>query len=406
MNIQFKKSAITIAILLGLGLPISQAQTATVDNTLVQQHDANTWLEIDAAGFENNLQILRKDVLNHDTAICAVMKSDAYGHGVSLLIHSVMKLGIDRICVANNSEARSARLQGYQGKIIRIRIASMKEIEEGLALDIEEMSGSLTQIKALSQLGNKHQRDIRIHFNLNSAGMSRNGLEIDTDIGKKDALEILKLPHINITGIMTHFPDEETDAIKKGLAQFKLDADWIMRQGKLDRKNITLHCANTFATTRVPETHLDMVRVGSMLYGMNASHLKKVKPVMSMKTTVGSVHNYKKGDTVVYDRTFTLQRDSQLANLPLGYSDGYNRSFSNRAQVLINGKRFPIVGKITMNTVMVDVTGSNIKPGDEVVLLGEQGQESISMNELMASSYTFYGEFFMNVGYANPRFLK
>ena len=401
----FKTSAITVAILCSFGLPLS-AQASITESQLLQQHDTNAWLEINAANFENNLRILRDEIVVNKSAACAVMKADAYGHGISLLISSVIKLGINRVCIANNSEARIVREQGFKGQLIRIRIASSNEIEEAIAYDVEEMAGSLSLMKHISDIGNKHNRTMKVHFNLNSAGMSRNGLEIDTPRGKQAAKEILQLPNVEFVGLMTHFPDENVQGVNAGLEQFKLDAEWIIKTGKLDRNKITLHCANTYATTHVPESHLDMVRVGSLLYGMAASHIKGLKPVMSMKTKVGSIHHYKKGDTVVYDRTFTLQRDSQLANLPVGYSDGYNRSFSNRTQVLINGKRYPVVGKITMNTIMVDVTGGAIKPGDEVVLLGDQNNESISMNELMANSYTFYGEFFMNVGYSNPKVLK
>jgi alanine racemase len=352
--------------------------------------DENTWLEISAANFENNLTTLRNRVLTGNTAMCAVMKADAYGHGIGLLMPSIIMLGIDRVCFANNSEARIAREKGFKGKLIRIRIPS---------------AGTAALMRTLSELGAKHKRTIKVHFNLNSAGMSRNGLEVDTDIGKRDTQDILRLPNLEFTGIMTHFPDETVDGVQTGLKQFLAESQWIPDTGKLDRKRVTLHCANTYAAVNVPATHLDMVRVGSLLYGMGAPQVEGLKPVMAMKTRVGSVHNFKAGDTVIYDRTFTLKRDSQLANLAVGYSDGYNRSFSNRTQVLIHGKRFPVVGKITMNTVMVDVTGSDVQPGDEVVLLGTQGVETIPMSELMAASYTFYGEFFMNVGGSNPKVL-
>lgn len=388
--------------LLGPGLVSADTLPA---ESLVNAQDGNTWLEISAASFENNLAILRDRVLNNKAAMCAVMKSDAYGHGIGLLMPSVMKLGVDRVCFANNSEARIAREKGFKGKLIRIRIPSATEIEEALKYDVEEMAGTVALMRTLSDLGAKHKRTIKVHLNLNSAGMSRNGLEVDTDIGKRDAQEILKLPNLEFTGIMTHFPDESVDGVKAGLKQFLAESQWIIDTGKLDRKKLTLHCANTYATVNVPETHLDMVRVGSLLYGMGAPQVEGLKPVMAMKTRVGSVHNFKAGDTVVYDRTFTLKRDSQLANLAVGYSDGYNRSFSNRTQVLIRGKRFPVVGKITMNTVMIDVTGGGVQPGDEVVLLGTQGSETIPMSELMAASYTFYGEFFMNVGGSNPKVL-
>lgn len=391
--------------LLGQGLMLTAVAESLPATALSNVQDGNTWLEISAANFENNVTILRNRVLTGNAAMCAVMKADAYGHGIGLLMPSIIKLGIDRVCFANNSEARIAREKGFKGRLIRIRIPSAAEIEEALKYDVEEMAGTAALMRSLSEVGAKHKRTIKVHFNLNSAGMSRNGLEVDTDIGKRDAQEILRLPNLEFTGIMTHFPDETVDGVQAGLQAFLTESQWILDTGKLDRKKVTLHCANTYAAVNVPTTHLDMVRVGSLLYGMGAPQVDGLKPVMAMKTRVGSVHNFKAGDTVSYDRTFTLKRDSQLANLAVGYSDGYHRSFSNRTQVLIRGKRFPVVGKITMNAVMVDVTGSGVQPGDEVVLLGTQGAETISMSELMAASYTFYGEFFMNVGGSNPKVL-
>lgn len=403
-----RKTALAVAIstiLASYAAPSPTSADAFPATALVTAQDYNTWLEISAANFENNLRIARDRVVGENTAVCAVMKSDAYGHGIGLLIQSVIRLGIDRVCFANNSEARTAREKGFTGKLIRIRVASAEEMKEALAYDVEEIAGTVSLMRSLSDLARKHQRTIRVHLNLNSAGMSRNGLEVDTETGKRNAEEILRLPNLEFVGIMTHFPDENIDGVRAGLKKFLAEAQWIMETGNLDREKVLLHSANTYATVNVPETHLDMVRVGSLLYGMGAPHIEGLKPVMAMKTRVGSVQHFKKGETVVYDRTFTLQRNSQLANLPVGYSDGYNRSFSNRTQVLIRGKRYPVVGKITMNTVMVDVTGSDVQPGDEVVLLGNQNNETITMNELMAASYSFYGEFFMNVGSSNPKIL-
>lgn len=394
-----------VSALFGQGIVLTAVAESLPAAVLSNVQDENTWLEISAANFENNLTILRNRVLTGNSAMCAVMKADAYGHGIALLMPSVIKLGIDRVCFANNSEARIAREKGFKGRLIRIRIPSVAEIEDAFKYDVEEIAGTVALMRVLSELGAKHKRTIKVHFSLNSAGMSRNGLEVDTDIGKRDAQEILRLPNLEFTGIMTHFPDETVDGVQAGLKQFLTESQWIVETGKLDRQKVTLHCANTYAAVNVPATHLDMLRVGSLLYGMGAPQIEGLKPVMAMKTRVGSVHNFKAGDTVTYDRTFTLKRDSQLANLAVGYSDGYNRSFSNRTQVLIRGKRFPVVGKITMNTVMADVTGSDVQPGDEVVLLGTQGAETISMSELMAASYTFYGEFFMNVGGSNPKVL-
>lgn len=398
MTRYFSHLAVGFAIV--LMMPMAAAQSAKTDNA---------WLEISAASFEHNLHILRKQVLGENTRLCAVMKADAYGHGIALLMPSVIKAGIDAVCIADNNDAKAARDAGFTGRLIRIRAAAAGEVAAALSYDVEEVAGTLEGMRAISQLGLARNKPIDVHVKLNSAGMGRGGLDIDTDDARREALDAVKLPGIQVVGIMTHFPDEDAVKIEAGLQAFLEQSNWLIQAAGLDRRKLTLHCANTAATVLVPRSHLDMVRVGSLLYGQQPadSPVQGLKPVMALKAQVAGVHKFQKGDTVGYDRTFTLVRDSRLANIPIGYSDGYYRAFSNRSHVLIDGRRFPLVGKVTMNTIMVDVTDApDVQPGDEVVLLGAQGSDEITVSELMADSYTFYGEFFVTVGNGNPKYLK
>lgn len=383
-----------------LTMSIGAAQGAKPDNA---------WLEISAANFEHNLHLLREKVLSKNSRLCVVMKADAYGHGIALLMPSVIKMGVDAVCIADNNDAKAARDAGFTGRLIRIRAPAVSEVAAALPFDVQEVAGTLEGMRAISQIGVTHNKPIRVHLNLNSAGMGRGGLDLDTDEARRDALDAVKLPGLQVVGIMTHFPDEDKAKIEAGLRVFMDQSAWLINEAGIERTSITLHCANTAATVLVPQSHLDMVRVGSLLYGQQPadSPVQGLKPVMAVKAVVASVHKFQKGDTVGYDRTFTLVRDSRLANIPIGYSDGYYRAFSNRSHVLIDGRRFPLVGKVTMNTIMVDVTDApSVQPGDEVVLLGTQDKDEITMSELMADSYTFYGEFFVTLGNGNPKYLK
>lgn len=369
----------------------------------------NAWLEISAKNFEHNLRTLREQVLAKQAGLCVVMKADAYGHGIRLLIPSVIKAGIDTVCIADNNDAKAARDSGFTGRLIRIRAPAAGEVAAALPYAIEEIAGTWEGMRTISQVGVANGRTMKVHLNLNSAGMGRGGLDLDTDEARREALDAVKLPGLQIVGIMTHFPDEDKAKIEEGLRVFLEQSAWLIKEAGLDRSKVTLHCANTAAAVLVPGSHLDMVRVGSLLYGQQPaeSSVQDIKPVMALKARVASVHKFQKGDTVGYDRTFTLVRDSRLANIPVGYSDGYYRAFSNRAQVLIGGRLFPLVGKVTMNTIMVDVTdAAGVEAGDEVVLLGTQGTEEITMSELMADAYTFYGEFFVSIGNGNAKYLK
>jgi len=369
----------------------------------------NAWLEISIANFEHNLRTLQEQVLGKRTGICVVMKADAYGHGIQLLIPSVIKAGIDTVCIADNNDAKAARDSGYTGRLIRIRAPAAGEVAAALPYGLEEIAGTLEGMRAISDIAVANNKTIKVHLNLNAAGMGRGGLDLDTEEARREALEAVKLPGLQVVGIMTHFPDEDKTKIEAGLRVFMDQTAWLIKEAGIERNKVTLHCANTAAAVLVPQSHLDMVRVGSLLYGQQPadSPVHDLKPVMALKAQVASIHKFQKGDTVGYDRTFTLARDSRLANIPIGYSDGYYRAFSNRSQVLIDGRRFPLVGKVTMNTIMVDVTDApSVQPGDEVVLLGSQGSQEITMSELMADSYTFYGEFFVSLGNGNAKYLK
>lgn len=368
--------------------------------------EAHAWLEISKPAFEHNLAEMKKLVGPH-TQVCAVMKADAYGHGIALLIPAIVRAAIPYVGITSNEEAAKARAAGYTGKLMRLRTATPAEIEAALPYDLEELLGNLPLAQAASALAKRHRLTLRYHLALNSAGMSRNGIELKTDAGKADALALLRLPNLRIVGIMTHFPVEEVADVRSGLAAFNQESAWLIREGHLDRAQLLLHTANSFTTLEVPEARLDLVRPGGALYGDTIPSHTEYQRVLSLKSRVAAVNAYPKGNTVCYDRTFRLGRDSRLANIPVGYSDGYSRLFSNKAHVLIRGHRCPIVGRVTMNTVMADVTDfPDVQLGDEVVLFGKQGAAEITQTELEDISGTILVELYTLWGRVNPRILR
>ncbi|MGY4025307.1 alanine racemase [Aeromonas rivuli] len=372
-----------------------------------QYSAANAWLEVDLAAFDHNLQTLKTRLGDKGPQICAIMKADAYGHGIDLLVPSVVAAGIPCIGIASNEEARVARDKGFTGRLMRVRAATPAEVEQAVPYKLEELVGGLENATIISEIAQRHQTRIPVHIGLNSAGMSRNGLDLRAQDAKGEALAILGLKGITPVGIMTHFPVEEKEDVKLGLAQFKLDSQWLIEAGKLDRSKLTLHCANSFATLEVPEAHLDMVRPGGLIYGDSIPSYTEYKRVMAFKSQVAAVSHFPAGNTVGYDRTFTLKRDSVLANLPMGYSDGYRRAMSNKASVLINGQKAPVVGKTSMNTVMVDVTDiKGVKPGDEVVMFGRQGDHEIKQADLEEYNGALLADMYTVWGYSNPRIIK
>ncbi len=374
--------------------------------TAARMAESNAWLEIDQAAFENNIVRIQKLVAGK-SQVCAVMKADAYGTGIALLVPSAIRMGIGCIGVASNEEARIAREKGFKGRLLRLRAASLGEVEDALPYAMDELVGNLEVGRQMDALARRSGHKLRVHLALNSAGMGRNGLEVGTAQGKQDALTLAGQANLEVVGIMTHFPLEEREDVLKGLASFKEQSAWLIKQAKLDRSKLLLHCANTFATLEVPEAWLDMVRPGAALYGYPVGGHEEFQRVMQFKSRVAAVSALPKGSGISYDRTYTLGRDSLIANIPAGYSDGYRRAFSNKASVLVNGKRAPVIGKVTMNTLLVDVTDiPGVKPGDEVVLYGKQGQEEITQEELEAINGALLADLYTVWGNSNPKVLK
>ena len=415
------------AALAGWGLTSARAapvlSASNYGMTARQAARRNGWIEVDAAAFEGNIAAVRGIV--GAARICAVMKADAYGNGVALLIPSIIKLGIRDVAITSNDEARVARALGYRGRLLRVRTATPDEMEDALPFALEELIGNAELAARLAKMAQARGRPVRVHLALNSGGMSRNGVELSTPYGQADARAMLALKALRIVGVMTHYPTEDAADILGQLGRFEADTAWLAHEG-LDFAGVTRHTASTFAALSFPATRLDMVRVGDAIYGELASfrnssfNTDSFALVPAIKARVAAVNHYPAGQTVNYSRTFRLARESWLANIPIGYSDGFRRGFShanrpefaaettNDSAVLIGGQRFPIVGRITMNTLMADVTGwqDKVGVGDEVVMLGTQGTQRIVQAEFEANSGGHLGEMFTMLGATMPRVLK
>ncbi|MBO3275996.1 alanine racemase [Pseudomonas schmalbachii] len=399
-----------LALSLGLVLWQGQAHAAppmSLDNGTSQltAQVSNAWVEINKAAFEHNIRTLQAE-LGGKSKLCAVLKADAYGHGIGLLMPSVIAMDVPCVAVASNEEARVVRASGFKGELVRVRTGTLDEIEDALQYNVEEMVGNAEFARQAGELAERHGRKLRVHIALNSSGMSRNGLEMESEQGRRDAVAVTKDKNLDVVAIMTHYAVEEREDVLKGLAAFNRQADWLIKEAGLDRSKLTLHTANSFATLEVPEARLDMVRTGGALFGDTVVTRTEYKRVMQFKSHVASVNAYPAGNSVGYDRTFTLNRESRLANITVGYSDGYRRVFTNKAHVLIDGHRVPVVGKVSMNTLMVDVTDfPDVKAGDEVVLFGKQGGSEIAQSEMEDINGALLADLYTVWGSANPKVL-
>jgi alanine racemase len=376
----------------------------------------NAWLEIDADAFASNVMAYRRAV---GTALrtCAVVKGDAYGNGLAILMPTIISAGIDFLGIASNDEARIVRESGFKGRIMRLRLATLSEVEDGLEHKIEELIGSVRAGQAIGRIANARGSTLTFHLALNAAGMSREGIDIADTRGREEAVALARLPGLVPVGLMAHFPVNEVGDIAEGLSRFKAQANWLVDAASLDRRRIEFHCANSFATLNVPAARLDLVRPGRAFFGYGGDAFPQFRFLATLKSRVASVNRYPKGQTVSYERTFELQRDSVLANIPLGASDGFRPAFSHGnqpppetpgAHVIIRGFRAPVIGRVTMNTIMVDVTDIQDKVvlDDEVIVFGPGQMSGNSQSDFLKLAGTNPPDLMTVFGNSLPKVLK
>jgi len=349
-------------------------------------HDAGSWLEIDAAAFESNVRNLLTMI--DDTALlCAVVKSNAYGHGAELLLPSLVRLGVPFVGVGSNDEAAVARRCGFAGRLLRVRAAAPQEIRAGLRHDIEELVADPQSAWEMNKIAAEAGKMVRIHLDINSSGISRHSLDVSSTLGRASAVAIVSHPGLQLAGIMTHFPKDDNGHVETALQHFQSQALSLLHLTGIPREDVLLHCANSYAALNVRGSWLDMVRAGAVLYGDSDPQAGRFERCLAFKARIASINSYAAGTKVGYGLTHTLNRDSRLASVTAGYGDGYRRALASQGGVLVRGRRAAIVDVGSMNSMVIDVTDiANVSPGDEVVLFGRQGSAEIAPAELEAAN--------------------
>ncbi|MFH1621520.1 MAG: alanine racemase [Candidatus Omnitrophota bacterium] len=340
-----------------------------------------TWAEVDLSAIEYNLKQLEK-IIRNKAKIMVVLKADAYGHGAIEIAKRIKECNMAYFGVATISEAIELRRNKINIPILILENLAYCEISALISYRITPTIAELNIAKCLNSKLSRLGRKMPVHIKIDT-GMGRLG------IWHKDALsfivELSKLKNIILEGVFTHFPSADADKefTNAQIASFNKLID------ELENENIFIplkHMANSIAVVRHKNSHLNLVRPGLMIYGLypdvKTKKIIKLKPVMSFKTKITYFKKVPAGRSISYGRTFITKKISMIATLPVGYADGYNRMLSNRADVLIKGRRCPVVGRVCMDHIMVDVTGINAKLGDEVVLMGRQNDLEISAEEI------------------------
>lgn len=363
--------------------------------------------EIDLDAMTYNLEHIKKN-LAPKTQVIAVLKADGYGHGAVPLARRIQKdPEIWGIAVATVEEGEELRNAGITKPILILGYTYQEDYQKIAKLDFRPAVFKLSMAKELSKAALEAGKTLKIHIKIDT-GMTRIGYrDVKKDV--PEILEISKLPGLDIEGIFTHFARADEADKTPALVQYEKFQEFIRA---LEQEGLHIpmkHCSNSAGIIRMQEANLDAVRAGIILYGLYPSKEVErepvpLKPLMSLRSHIAYIKTVEPGAEISYGGIFTTVRETRVATIPVGYADGYPRGLSNKGSVLIRGKRAPILGRVCMDQFMVDVTEiPEAEELDQVTLLGKDGEDCITMEELDELSGRFNYEFACCISKRVPR---
>jgi alanine racemase len=366
----------------------------------------NNRVEIDLAALRGNYRNILAQV-GEGVQVMAIVKSDAYGHGLVPVAKALAREGARTFGVAEVDEGVRLRQAGVEGEIIILLGGRPDSFPEIVEFDLQTVVYDLDGLADLAAYAERYDRQVGVHLKIDT-GMGRLGIMPDQ---LDRYLELLgKLSGVRLAGILSHFPraDDREDRIQA----FEQNQRFAEMLAKVRNRcgSGPAHIANSAAILNVPDSHYDLVRPGITLYGCypfpegKMSSNLQLKPVMSFKTRVLQVKEVPSGYGISYGHTYRTKRPTRLAVLPVGYDDGYLRRLTGRAEVIIAGQRVPILGRICMNACLADVTDlDRVRADDEVVLMGCQGGVEITADDIADWSDTISYEILCLFGGSNQR---
>lgn len=363
--------------------------------------------DIDLDAFAFNLESIKNN-LKEDTKIITVLKADGYGHGALPLAREAVKdPRVWGIAVATVEEAEELRQGGIQKPLLILGYTYQEDYDLIAAEELRPTVFKLSMAQELSRAALRKNKTVKIHIKIDT-GMSRIGYR-DLEKSVPEILEISRLPGLEIEGLFTHFAradEKETTPAYQQLEKYQAFQKALKEAGL---KIPLCHCSNSAGIIRMPEANMDAVRAGIILYGLYPSEeVEKepvpLKPLMTLKSHIAYIKTLEPGVQISYGGTYTTQKETRVATIPVGYADGYARSLSNKGWVLIRGKKAPILGRVCMDQFMVDVTDiPEARELDEVMLLGKSQDQQITMEELGELSGRFNYEFACCISKRVPR---
>ncbi len=362
-----------------------------------------TWAEIDTKALAHNYELIKQKA---NTPIIAVVKANAYGHSTNIVIPVLEKCGASMYAVSNIEEALELRDLGVKKEILILGYTP--ENLAGLLIEngISQCIYSLESAEMFSKFAALHGGKIKAHLKLDT-GMGRIGFDCrDEELsGVEDAIKAAKLNGLGVEGIFTHFAvSDRTGETEDGFTdeQFTRFSNAVSEIKAAGINPKYVHASNSAAIINDPDKHINCCRAGIILYGADPAPsvtIEGLTPAMTLKSVVSFVKTVKAGQTISYGRTYKTETDTKIATVTIGYADGYLRALSNKAEVIIGGKRAKIVGRVCMDQLCVDVTGIDVKEGDEVILFGKE----LTASELAEIADTINYEIFCGLSKRVPK---
>ncbi|NOW89624.1 alanine racemase [Clostridium beijerinckii] len=364
------------------------------------------YAEIDLDAIAYNMKNIKN--LAKDKEVIAVVKADCYGHGALDVVPTLLENGASRLAVAVLTEGIELRNDNIKAPIMILGYTPSYLNEELIKYDLEQTVYDLDYAKELSKTALSLNKKAKIHIAIDT-GMGRIGF-LPTEKAIYDICKICSLEGLEVIGIFTHFSTSDEKDKEYTNEQFEKFTDLLKKLSDLNIEIPIKHVSNSGAIMDMPETYLDAVRAGIILYGYYPSNeVKKenlsLKPALTLKATITRVQEMDAGMSISYGRTFKTERRSLIATIPIGYADGYSRLLAKNAKVIINGQFASIVGRICMDQCMIDITDINgdIKVGDEVIVLGEQDGLRFNADDFAEIMGTINYEILCMLKYRIPR---
>ena len=363
----------------------------------------SAWAEIDLSAIAHNVRTLRA-VLSPTAQLMAVVKANAYGHGALPVARTALQYGAAWLGVARVGEALELRASGIEAPILLLGPISPAEAADAVRARARVAVASLAVARALSEQSQAQGVLTPVHLKIDT-GMSRFGVPLGQTLDF--ARTVQSLPALRLEGVFTHFAvaDEADKSFTLQQAEHFAQA-----LADLERAGVDVplrHAANSAGMLSAERFHFDLVRAGIALYGaqvgLNLPLMKRLRPALSLKSRVAYVRRVAAGATVGYGRTFTCEREMGLALVSIGYADGVRRALSNKGAVLIRGQRARILGRVSMDQIVVSADECGAHEGDEVVLIGRQGDAEITVDEVAGWAGTISYEIFTGIGARVPR---